>query len=145
MKKFGIKFPVVLDNSYGTWNAYGNQYWPHKYLIDIDGYVVYDHIGEGGYMETEDKIVDLLKERAYKLGLSGSISKSEMPEGVLSITGRRSRIIGKIFLVIRKDYFFIVFMFFFFPDLVSDSRLACSKSKIFSGNHCGKDAADTAA
>ncbi len=56
LKKYGIKFPVVLDNDYGTWNAYGNNYWPRKYLIDIDGYVVYDHIGEGGYKETEEKI-----------------------------------------------------------------------------------------
>jgi thiol-disulfide isomerase/thioredoxin len=65
---FGIKFPVVLDNDYGTWNAYGNQYWPRKYLIDIDGYVVYDHIGEGEYDVTEQKIVDLLNERAERLG-----------------------------------------------------------------------------
>lgn len=66
---FGIHFPVVLDNDYATWNAYGNQYWPRKYLIDIDGYVVYDHIGEGSYDETEQKIVDLLNERAQRLNL----------------------------------------------------------------------------
>ena len=53
MKKFGITFPVVLDNEYGTWNAYGNRYWPRKYLIDVDGYIIYDHIGEGGDDETE--------------------------------------------------------------------------------------------
>ena len=45
--KFGIKFPVVLDNDFSTWTAYKNQYWPRKYLIDIDGYIIYDHIGEG--------------------------------------------------------------------------------------------------
>jgi hypothetical protein len=47
VEKFGIKYPVVLDNDYSTWNALGNQFWPRKYLIDIDGYIVYDHIGEG--------------------------------------------------------------------------------------------------
>lgn len=57
---FGIKFPVVLDNDYGTWNAYKNQYWPRKYLIDLKGNIVYDHSGEGEYQETEDKIVELL-------------------------------------------------------------------------------------
>lgn len=62
--KYGIKFPVVLDNDYGTWNAYGNSYWPRKYLIDIDGYVVYDHIGEGEYDETEAKIQELLREKS---------------------------------------------------------------------------------
>ncbi len=63
MQKYGITFPVVLDNDYGTWNAYDNNYWPRKYLIDIDGKVVYDHIGEGNYEETEEKIQELLREK----------------------------------------------------------------------------------
>ena len=53
--RLGIKYPVVLDNDYSTWNAYQNRFWPRKYLIDIDGFVVYDHIGEGAYEETETK------------------------------------------------------------------------------------------
>ena len=68
MQRFGITFPIVLDNNYGTWNAYGNRYWPRKYLIDIHGNIVYDHIGEGGYAETEQKIRSLLQERAVVLG-----------------------------------------------------------------------------
>ncbi len=68
MEKYGIKFPIVLDNEYATWNAYGNRYWPRKYLIDIEGNIVYDHIGEGGYAETEKKIQELLEERKNKLG-----------------------------------------------------------------------------
>lgn len=68
MAKYGIKFPVVLDNDYGTWNAYNNHYWPVKYLIDIDGFVRSSHIGEGAYAETEDQIQELLKERAEVLG-----------------------------------------------------------------------------
>jgi cytochrome c biogenesis protein CcdA/thiol-disulfide isomerase/thioredoxin len=66
--QFGLKFPIVLDNSYSTWNAYNNSYWPHKYLIDIKGNVVYDHAGEGAYDETEKIIVDLLNERKQALG-----------------------------------------------------------------------------
>ncbi|MES2059767.1 MAG: cytochrome c biogenesis protein CcdA [Patescibacteria group bacterium] len=66
--QYGLTFPAVLDNDYGTWNAYQNQYWPHKYLIDIDGNIRYDHIGEGGYDETESQIKSLLAERAQKLG-----------------------------------------------------------------------------
>lgn len=58
----GIKYPVVLDNDYATWKAFKNQYWPRKYLIDKDGFIRYDHAGEGGYEETEAKIVELLKE-----------------------------------------------------------------------------------
>lgn len=68
MKKFGIAYPIVLDNDYSTWNAWGNRYWPRKYLIDIYGNVVYDHIGEGAYEETEMKIRELLDERAKVLG-----------------------------------------------------------------------------
>lgn len=63
MKQYGITFPVILDNEYATWNAYGNKYWPRRYLIDIHGNIVYDHIGEGGYAETETKIKELLDER----------------------------------------------------------------------------------
>ncbi len=73
--KFGIKFPVVLDNDYSTWTAYKNQYWPRKYIIDIDGYVIYDHIGEGAYEETEKKIQEALSERMVVLGESGTISQ----------------------------------------------------------------------
>lgn len=70
-----IKYPVVLDNSYGTWNAYSNRFWPHEFLIDIDGYVVEDRIGEGGYDQTEAKIQELLKERAQVLGVEVSVNE----------------------------------------------------------------------
>lgn len=73
---FGIKFPVVLDNDYSTWRAYKNRFWPRKYLIDIHGNVVYDHIGEGKYDETEEKIQELLKERMDFLGEEGEIDET---------------------------------------------------------------------
>lgn len=80
MKKYGIEFPVVLDNDYGTWRAYKNQYWPRKYLIDLEGRIVYDHIGEGEYEETEQKIRELL-------GLDGEVEalpSEEAPKVALS-------------------------------------------------------------
>lgn len=76
MKQYGIEFPIVMDNDYATWRSYENQYWPRKYLIDIDGYVVYDHIGEGGYEETEKKIQELLMERKTRLGEEGTLNES---------------------------------------------------------------------
>ncbi len=79
MKEFGLTFPVVLDNDYATWRAYRNQYWPRKYLIDISGNVVYDHIGEGGYEETEMKIRELLEERAKVLGKLETIPDAPSP------------------------------------------------------------------
>lgn len=88
VKKFGIAYPVVLDNNYSTWQAYKNRYWPRKYLIDIDGFVVYDHIGEGAYKETERKIQELLAERARVLGSGERISAAPAsPERVHSLDG----------------------------------------------------------
>jgi len=69
---FGIKYPVVLDNDFSTWNAYQNQYWPRDYLIDIDGYIVHDHAGEGSYDETEHAIQEALNERNDRLGVKTS-------------------------------------------------------------------------
>jgi thiol-disulfide isomerase/thioredoxin len=68
VQKFGIKYPVFQDNDKGTWNAYENRYWPRKYIIDSEGYIRYDHIGEGGYTETEKVVQTLLAERAALQG-----------------------------------------------------------------------------
>ena len=73
-QKFGIKYPVVLDNDYGTWNAYQNLYWPREYLIDIDGFIVHDHAGEGDYDVTEKAIQDALKERAQVLHIQDTVA-----------------------------------------------------------------------
>lgn len=69
VQKFGIKFPIILDSNHDTWNAYGNQYWPRDYLIDSQGYIRHDHIGEGDYNTTENVIQSLLAERAALSGL----------------------------------------------------------------------------
>jgi thiol-disulfide isomerase/thioredoxin len=66
--RFGIKYPVLLDNDHGTWNAFQNSYWPRKYLLDSEGYIRYDHIGEGGYVETENAIRNLLAEKSNQQG-----------------------------------------------------------------------------
>ena len=68
VQKFGIAYPVLLDSNHGTWNAYGNQYWPRDYLIDTQGYIRHDHIGEGDYNGTEKAIQSLLAERTALTG-----------------------------------------------------------------------------
>ncbi|MBI4173830.1 MAG: thioredoxin family protein [Candidatus Aenigmarchaeota archaeon] len=65
--KYGIKYAVAQDNDYATWNAFQNRYWPRKYLVDADGNMRYDHIGEGGYAETERAIQSLLAEAGAKV------------------------------------------------------------------------------
>jgi cytochrome c biogenesis protein CcdA/thiol-disulfide isomerase/thioredoxin len=57
-----IRYPVAQDNEFATWGAWGNQYWPAKYLIDARGRVRYAHFGEGAYVETEAAIRALLAE-----------------------------------------------------------------------------------
>ena len=68
VQRFGIRYPVILDSDHGTWNAYGNNYWPRFYLIDTQGYVRYDHIGEGDYNQIEKSIQSLVAERAALTG-----------------------------------------------------------------------------
>jgi thiol-disulfide isomerase/thioredoxin len=60
VKKRNIKYAVAVDNGFETWKAYQNEYWPHLFLADRQGKIVYDHIGEGAYAETENKIRKLL-------------------------------------------------------------------------------------
>jgi cytochrome c biogenesis protein CcdA/thiol-disulfide isomerase/thioredoxin len=66
--QFGIRYPVVQDNNMGTWNAYGNEYWPADYLIDSRGQVRYAAFGEGDYGETETAIRALLAESGAQVG-----------------------------------------------------------------------------
>ena len=68
VQRFGIKYPVILDSSHGTWNAYGNNYWPRYYLIDAQGYIRYNHVGEGDYNQIEKSIRSLVAERAALMG-----------------------------------------------------------------------------
>ena len=67
VKRFGITYPVILDSDHGTWNAYGNNYWPRFYLID-SRYLWYDHVGEGDYNQIEKSIKSLVTERAALMG-----------------------------------------------------------------------------
>jgi cytochrome c biogenesis protein CcdA/thiol-disulfide isomerase/thioredoxin len=59
-KVLGVKYPIAVDNNYGTWNAYDNEYWPAEYLIDAQGVVRHVDFGEGNYGLTESLIRNLL-------------------------------------------------------------------------------------
>lgn len=60
VRRLGLTFPVALDNSYATWNAYDNQSWPAAYLIDASGQIRHISIGEGDYGGEEQLIRQLL-------------------------------------------------------------------------------------
>jgi thiol-disulfide isomerase/thioredoxin len=67
IKEYGVRYPVAVDNDQGTWNAYGNEYWPAEYLLDANGHVREAKFGEGDYSKTENAIRSLLAERDASL------------------------------------------------------------------------------
>jgi thiol-disulfide isomerase/thioredoxin len=58
----GIKYPIVTDNDYTTWKAYGVEAWPTMFVLDKQGRIRWLHVGEGRYEETENVIKALLAE-----------------------------------------------------------------------------------
>ena len=85
-----LRYPVAQDNDYKTWNAWGNEYWPAKYLIDAKGRVRYVHFGEGDDKKTEAAIRSLLAEAGAeslggdaKVGPTLKAGKEATPETYL--------------------------------------------------------------
>ncbi len=76
--------PIVMDTEYNTWAAYKNTVWPHLYLIDLNGRIVYDHAGEGAYEATHAKIEELLSARAKTLKTTFNPSSFAIPKGASS-------------------------------------------------------------
>ena len=89
VEKYELKYPTVQDNNYATWRAYKNRFWPHKYLIDIDGFIRYDHIGEGGYEETEQVILELLNEKMEREGQGKIEEDMAKPSDVVDVEYRK--------------------------------------------------------
>lgn len=58
----GLRYPVVIDNDFAVWRAFGNQAWPALYFIDADGRVRHQALGEGDYETSELLIQKLLAE-----------------------------------------------------------------------------------
>jgi thiol-disulfide isomerase/thioredoxin len=76
IKRYGIPYPVALDNDYKTWNAYNNQYWPAEYLIDATGKIRRTEFGEGNYGESEQAIRTLLANAGAKI----TVAPSDLPD-----------------------------------------------------------------
>lgn len=66
MQRLGVKHPVAQDNTWATWRAWSNQYWPAFYLIDAQGRRHYQHFGEGRYEQMDANIRSLLAARDGK-------------------------------------------------------------------------------
>jgi len=79
LQKYGIEYPVIQDNDYKIWNAYGNNYWPRMYLVDEQGIIRYDKIGEGDYNQTEKAIQSLLDERNNNKKIKSADTNTTFP------------------------------------------------------------------
>lgn len=64
-ERFEIEYPVAIDNNRVTWRAYNQRFWPTTYLIDKNGRIRLQHIGEftrGSDVEFEAAIEALMAE-----------------------------------------------------------------------------------
>jgi thiol-disulfide isomerase/thioredoxin len=57
-----VTYPVVVDNDYAIWDAFGNRYWPALYFVDAQGRIRHHRFGEGDYEQSEAIIQRLLTE-----------------------------------------------------------------------------------
>jgi len=80
----GIRYPVITDNDYATWNAYKVAAWPTMFVLDKSGRVRWMHVGEGAYDEAEQTIQKLLAEdnkqsdnKDEKTDMTDKVVKSE--------------------------------------------------------------------
>lgn len=80
VEKDGIVWPVALDSDMQTWRAFGNRFWPAKYLFTPSEGLDYTHFGEGAYVETEEEI------RAALEGAGWDVS--DIPVGTVNNTER---------------------------------------------------------
>jgi cytochrome c biogenesis protein CcdA/thiol-disulfide isomerase/thioredoxin len=72
----GVGYPVAVDDSLATWDAYNNEYWPAEYLIDPTGVVRAYDFGEGGYDTMESNIRMLLSAN----GVTDLPSRTDVPD-----------------------------------------------------------------
>jgi thiol-disulfide isomerase/thioredoxin len=62
VKRFGLPYPIVVDDWFSIWKSYHNNSWPARYLVDANGFIRYVRIGEGADSALEQAIQQLLKE-----------------------------------------------------------------------------------
>lgn len=59
----GVTWPIALDTarrSFRSWQG-SPAYWPRTYVLDREGHIRFDHIGEGAYEELNETVAALLK------------------------------------------------------------------------------------
>lgn len=95
----GVVWPVALDSEMQTWRAFGNRFWPAKYLFSPTTGLEYSHFGEGAYVETEEEIRAALELAGWDV--------SDIPVGTVDNTPRdetATRITREIYGGYERSY-----------------------------------------
>jgi thiol-disulfide isomerase/thioredoxin len=72
-----VDYPVVIDNDFVIWRAFGNRYWPALYLVDGQGRLRFHHFGEGAYETIERAIQEHLSiDEAVSLVDAGGLAQA---------------------------------------------------------------------
>ena len=61
-KDMRVGYPIAIDSDYAVWRAFRNNAWPAQYLVDTQGSIRHQHVGEGEYDSSERAIQKLLTE-----------------------------------------------------------------------------------
>ncbi|MGH9432891.1 MAG: redoxin domain-containing protein [Terriglobia bacterium] len=78
VKRFGLPYPMVVDDHFQIWNAYHNSTWPNRFLIDATGVVRFNRSGEGAD-DAMEKAIQMLLQEAHP-GLKFPASYTIPPE-----------------------------------------------------------------
>lgn len=78
VREQSIRYPVLTDNNYETWRAYGIGAWPTIVILDKEGRVRFTHIGEGMYDQMDIVIQKLLAED----GETAEVKSAGEPKGL---------------------------------------------------------------
>lgn len=72
--ELGVTWPIALDTgkrSFHSWQEGRSGFWPRTYVIDAEGRIRFDHVGEGRYEELAATVDALLDEQGGTAGWSG--------------------------------------------------------------------------
>jgi thiol-disulfide isomerase/thioredoxin len=81
VSRLEISYPVLIDSEFEVWQEYENRGWPARYLFDGKARLFEYHYGEGGYLETELAIQELLDVEREPLA---SLRPEDAPDALLS-------------------------------------------------------------
>ena len=68
--RYGIEHPVINDADFKIWDAYTVKAYPTQILIDPNGYIIGDYVGEGHAVEIEKTVGETIAEFRKKGNLN---------------------------------------------------------------------------